>query len=84
MNKVYLIVTLLSCTSICMADDMKVTNLAAAGSLVIEQKNSVIMSNYKNYSQANHQQMELKKAVTAQQYSQFLTNKRSLVELSSL
>lgn len=81
MNKVLLMLTLFSCGSVSMADDIKVTTLLASNAdnlIGIEQKNREIMSDYKTYFTASRKQGQLKQSLIEQQYSRFVKNKRAL------
>jgi len=78
MNKFVLLLSLLFCTSVTIADDMKTPTLLTNNATGVEQKNREIMSDYKSYFQASRYQMQLKYSLIEQQYSQFLKNKQAL------
>ena len=78
MNKIFLVLTLFSCVSVSMAEDSKVNTLLTNDAIGIEQKNQIIMSNYKSYFIASRKQGQLKQSIVEQQYSDFLKNKRTL------
>lgn len=80
MNKIFLTATLMFFATNSIANDKEVLASLESnqGMIKIEQKNRMIMSDYKAYYSASRKQGQQKHSLTKQQYDQFLKIKKSL------